>query len=260
MEEENKIVTEDLEQQSFETSNSGFIPEQKTEGPHHDKSSQSGALLSAPQVEKPKKNFLKFFTSISGIVTIAVIVVCVILAVLFINKRNNEKHYEENLKDFMVEAGKSSIASAYICEDLQTVWHDYIFEDKEYFDRSTGTFTDRWGHGDTYCSNFSEAVNKKIAWNENHLPTALTEPYYKAKSLYKEMTPPPGKYKDIHVYVKQIFKAMERIHDLSQNPTGNLSTYSSNCNQALDEYSSALSDLTNECDIDFSKVGEDDDD
>ena len=71
------------------------------------------------------------------------------------------------------------------------------------------------------------------------------------------MTPPPGKYKEIHVYVKQMFKAMERLHELSENPKGNLSSYSSECNDAVNEYTSALSDLTNECDIDFSKSDDD---
>ena len=56
-----------------------------------------------------------------------------------------------------------------------------------------------------------------------------------------------------------MFKAMDRLHTLSEDPTGNLSTYSSNCNQAVEEYTSSLSDLTNECDIDVSKVGDKDD-
>ena len=36
------------------------------------------------------------------------------------------------------------------------------------------------------------------------------------------------------------------------NPKGNLSSYSSDCNEAVDEFTSALSDLTNECDIDLT--------
>ena len=54
-----------------------------------------------------------------------------------------------------------------------------------------------------------------------------------------------------------MFKAMERLYELSENPKGNLSSYSSDCNEAVDEFTSALSDLTNECDIDFSKSDDD---
>ena len=54
--------------------------------------------------------------------------------------------------------------------------------------------------------------------------------------------------------MKQMFKAMERLHELSENPKGNLSSYSSDCNDAVNDYTSALSDLSNECDIDFSNI------
>lgn len=258
MEEENKIVPEEsINSSEIQNQEQSLQPVEETPQVEALQPEQTQPSL---QVEKPKKNILKFFKTIPGIITIAVVIACIVLAIVFINKHNKEKAYEENLKEFIVESGKSSMASAYICEDLRTIWHDYIFEDKEYFDSSTGSFTKSWGSGDTYCSDFSEAVNKKIAWNKKNLPSTITEPYYNAKRLYKEMTPPPSKYKELHVYVKQMFKAMERLHDLSQDPTGNLSTFSSNCNQAVEEYASAMSDLTNECDIDFSKVGDKDND
>lgn len=184
----------------------------------------------------------------------AAILIVGVLAFVFIKKYTNERNYEKNLKEFVIESGKSSMASAYICDDLRKVWQEYIFDDKEYFNRSNGTFTKYSYDGDEYCSDFSEAVNRKIRWNEEHLSSELTEPYRTAKRLYKEMTPPPSRYKEIHAYVKQMFKAMERLHELSEDPKGNLSSYSSDCNSAANEYTSALSDLTNECDIDFSKI------
>lgn len=260
MEEELKNVPEE-NTQSSETlilENSEQVAQDTPQ--EQEKSPKPEVIPPTLHADKPKKNFLKFFKTFPGIITIAAVAACIVLAIFLINKHNEEKAYEKNLKEFIVESGKASMASAYICEDLRTIWHDYIFENKEYFDRSTGTFTKSWGSGDTYCSNFSEAVNKKISWNREHLPSSITEPYYKAKRVYKEMTPPPSKYKDLHVYVKQMFKAMERLHNLAEDPTGNLSTYSSNCNQAVEEYTSSLSDLTNESDIDFSKVRDNNDD
>lgn len=212
-------------------------------------------IISSSKVQKFQKIFSPFIKSKSGVISL-VVVATIILSVgiiLFLNYRST-KQYEKNLKEFVVEASKSAMTSGYVCEDLRSVWSGYIFDDKKYYKRSTGTFTRSSWEADDYCSDFSEAVNKKIKWNEEHLSSELSEPYYTAKRLYKEMTPPPGKYKDTHVYVKNMFKAMEKLHDLSTNPTGNLSSYSSNVNETLEEFTSALSDLNIESDIDLSKT------
>lgn len=200
-----------------------------------------------------RKDIITILKSKWLIISLFVILFCGALAWWLIRNSITQKEYQHNLKEFVLESGKASMASAYICEDLRSIWHDYIFEDKEYFINSSGTFTRYSYDGDEYCSSFSEAISRKIRWNERNLPSTLFEPYEKAKKLYKELTPPISKYKDIHGYVKQMFKAMERLHELSTNPTGNLSTYSSECNSAVAEYTSALSDLTNESNIDFSE-------
>ena len=41
---------------------------------------------------------------------------------------------------------------------------------------------------------------------------------------------------------------LERLQELSENPTGNLSSYSTDCNTTANDYTSALSDLSNESD------------
>lgn len=212
--------------------------------------------VSSMQDRKPNK-IISFFKSKVGICVLVAILIVGVLTIIFVKKFYNEKNYEKNLKEFVVESSKSAMASAYICDDLRKVWQEYIFDDKEYFIRSSGTFTQSAFEADEYCSNFSEAVNRKIRWNDENLPSKLKEPYRNAKRLYKEMTPPPGKYKEIHAYVKQIFKSMERLEELAENPTGNLTSFSADCNTAGNEFTSALSDLTNECDIDFSNKDND---
>lgn len=238
------------------------IPHELPESSESEVDDAKGNSLDASTIKtKSCKRYTSFVKSKWGIITIIGIVVIVCLGVYLFKKVQAERNYEKNLSEFVVESGKASMAAGYICDDLKTVWQQYIFDDKEYFNKSTGNFTTSWnsyGSDYVYCSDFSEAVNKKIKWNEENLPSTITEPYYTAKRLYKEMTPAPDKYKDIHVYVKQMFKAMEHLHELSSNPTGNLSTYSSNCNEAVEEYTSALSDLTNESDIDFSKYNKED--
>ena len=160
MEEEIKKNTEDstLSSETPISDNSEQVVQETSQ--EKENTPQSEVVPTTHNVEKSTKNIFKFFKTIPGIITIVAVAACIVLVIVFINKHNKEKAYEENLKEFIVESGKASMASAYICEDLRTIWHDYIFEDKEYFDRSTGNFTKSWGAGDTYCSNFSEAVNK----------------------------------------------------------------------------------------------------
>lgn len=216
-------------------------------------------LSDAPEVKIKKENkFLSFLKSWKGISLIAAIIIIAGISIFFVNKANRERDYEKNLKEFVIESGKASMGAAYICDDLRQVWQQYIFDDKKYFNPTTGQISS-W-NGSVYCSDFSEAVNRKIRWNEEHTGEFLNEPYRKAQRLYRDMTPAPDKYKEIHVYVKQMFKAMERLHSLSTNPTGNLSSYSRACNEAVEEYTSALSDLSNESDIDFSKIESDEED
>lgn len=224
-------------------------------GPTSDSTGDSSANPSA----KTNK-FVAFVKSKAGVCILAAILIVGVLTLVFIKKYTNEKNYEKNLKEFVLESGKSIVASAIICDDIRKVWRDYIFDEKEYFNSSTGQFTKYSYYSSNngeHCSDFSEAVDRKISWNKDHLSSDITEPYHTAKRLYKEMTPPPGKYKEIHTYVKQMFKAMERLQELSENPTGNLSSYSTDCNTTANDYTSALSDLSNESDLDFSKIDDD---
>lgn len=185
-------------------------------------------------------------------ITIAVLVVA---AVGFIGYSQYKTfRYKKNLKEFREQSLTSIARSRYICEDLRKVWYGYIFDDEKYFDSSSGEFYKRSYYGDDceYCSNFSEAVHKKIEWFEAKLPNDIDQPYYIARTLYKKITPPPSKYKEAHIYVKQMFKAMERLHELSESPKGNLSSYIDNCNECMDDFSSAMQDLTIETGIDFN--------
>lgn len=186
-------------------------------------------------------------------VKIAIVVLVVALGVFGSYNQYKIFRYKKNLKEFREQSLISIARSRYICEDLRKVWHGYIFDDEKYFESSSGEFYKRsyYGGDYEYCSNFSEAVHKKIEWFEAKLPNDIDQPYYIARTLYKEMTPPPSKYKEAHIYVKQMFKAMERLHELSGSPKGNLSSYVDNCNECMDDFSSAMQDLTIETGIDF---------
>lgn len=222
--------------------------------------------------DSPKKTnkFVSFLKSKVGICVIAISVIAGVLAFVFIKGNTEEDEYaketelaneayKKNLKEFVIKSTSSVISSALICDVVRSVWHNYIFEDMEYFDEATGTFSRVGYYGCEHCANFSEAVQRIVLWHKKRSSSKENEDYLKAKELYKKMTPPPSKYKETHIYVKQIFKAMEKLHDLSENPRGNFSSYSAECNSAVNECTSALEDLHYECDIDFSDKDKDED-
>lgn len=258
----NKVLSEkkdNMEKQEFSTSDLNEVSTERDKEPVSDPeesieqkfiTSSFKSATNSSSEDEPNM-IVAFLKSKLGIYVSVSILILAVLVFVLIKKYTNEKSYEKHLKEFVTEAETSSIASAYICDDLRKVWQEYIFDDKEFFNQADGTFSKYYSDDYEYCSNFSEAVNRKIRWNEDHLSSGLNDSYLTAKRLYKEMTPPPSKYKDIHTYVKQMFKAMERLHELSVNPEGNFSSYSSDCNTTANEFTSALSDLTNESDIDF---------
>lgn len=218
-------------------------------------------IESIPTSQKSSKNSSKLFKSWIFWLSLVVVIIGCITTILVLEKHNREeayaktlKTYKTNLTKFVEESDKAVYTYAYICEDLRSIWHDFIFDDKEYFNSSTGDFTTIYGSWDEHCYDFSEAVNKKIDWNKKHLPSSLDDPYDKAKRLYKKITPAPEEYKDLHIYVKQMYKSMEKIHDLSLNPRGNYSTYTSDCIDVIDDYMSARSDVETESDIELSRT------
>lgn len=206
-------------------------------------------------IEK-KRKFRDIIKSKKVIMAIIILFVFIIVGVFFVNKYIQESNYEKNLKVFYWEASKVVIADSYICEDLRKIWSEFIFDDKKYFDEERGTFAKNSYLG-SYCSDFSEAINKKLQWNKEKLSSKYGNTYRKAKVTYKEMTPPPSKYKEAHVYVRQMFKAMDQLHDLATNPTGNLKSYSNDANEAIKLFSSASSDLSDEFDFDLTPPDED---
>ncbi len=184
------------------------------------------------------------------IATVAIFIVAV--SIVAYNHYKSHK-YEKNRKEFIEQANKATGLYITMCEGIRQVWHDYIFEDKKYYDPEDGTFlngrTFRTGKYEVYCSNFSEAIQKRMEWYDKKLTPEMREPFAEAKRLYKAMTPPMSKFEETHKYVKQMFKAMNKLKEYAENPTGNYREYARGCNEYVEEYTSALKDLEIEVDI-----------
>lgn len=196
---------------------------------------------------RPKTVYMKKYI----IITIAAFAV---FAIAFGGyKSYKASQYEKNRKEFVVQANKATGLYITMCEGIRQVWYDYIFEDKKYYDPEDGTFlngrTFRANKEEIYCSDFSEAIQKRMEWYAEKLTPEMREPFVEARRLYKAMTPPPGKFEETHKYVKQMFKAMDKLKEYAENPTGNYREYASSCNECVEEYTSALKDLEIESDI-----------
>lgn len=186
-------------------------------------------------------------------VIIAVTAIILLTFAFFGHKQYQSSKYEKNRKEFVTQANKATGLYITMCEGIRQVWYDYIFENKKYYDPEDGTFlngrTFRAGKEEIYCSNFSEAIQKRMEWYETKITPEMSESFAEAKRLYKEMTPPPSEFEETHRYVKQMFKAMDKLKDYAESPTGNYREYTSGCNECVEEYTSALKDLEIESDM-----------
>lgn len=179
--------------------------------------------------------------------------VILIAAICGYNSYESSK-YERNRKEFITQASEAMGLYITLCEDIRHVWYNYIFEKKIYFIPATGEFksaSDRFYVDDdeVWCQNFSDAIQKRIEWQSKKISPEMREPFTEAKRLYKAMTPPPSEFEETHGYVKQMFKSMDKLKELAENPTGNYREYATNCNQCVEAYTSALKDLEIEAEI-----------
>ena len=184
---------------------------------------------------------------------ILVIAIVVIIGGIIGYKSYKASQYEKTRKEFIEQANKVTGLYITMCEGIREAWYGYIFEDKKYYSNNDGQLKT---HRECllepnvdYCANFSQAIQKRMEWYESKITPEMQEPFYEAKRLYKEMTPPPSKFEETHRYVKQIYKAMDKLKELAENPTGNYREYTSNCNEGVEEYTSALKDLEIETDL-----------
>lgn len=177
-----------------------------------------------------------------------VIALTTVFVIAFCGHRHYKtSKYEKNRKEFIAQANKATGLYVTMCEGIREVWYEYIFEDKKYYDPEDGTFlngrTFRTGKEEVYCSNFNEAIQKRMAWYDQKLTPEMRQPFAEAKRLYKAMTPPPSKFEETHKYIKQMFKAMDKLKEYAEHPTGNYREYTSGCNKSVEDYTSALKDL-----------------
>ena len=106
MEEENKISSEGTTQLPSESQESESITEKDLHEPTQESTPNPEPTSVTSTVDVPKKNIFKFFKTIPGIITIAAVVACIVLAIVFINKHSKEKPTRKFSKSSSLNRGK----------------------------------------------------------------------------------------------------------------------------------------------------------
>lgn len=174
-----------------------------------------------------KKNFVK--------IAVAVLVVVVVALVGFVgykaseNKKAQEasEAYYENLKD-VTNTMLSSAASAESAGNLiKQVWYNAIYEERN---SATDKYTRPNGY---FVSDFNEALGNlfsdssfksKISSIESNQDDVL--------SIMKELQNPPEEYESAYAALQNFYDDYLELTNLVTDPSGSLTTFSSNFNDA----------------------------
>ena len=191
--------------------------------------------------------------------TIGIIVLLVaLLAVLGIGALKNAS-YMKKAKQCQKDIHQLNYMSSLLCSELHDVWSDYILEDKEYVDRSTGKFYKySWGgpEGATlvHCSNFSRAIEAEAEYYEGKgINKTLDSLYSSVKALMTKMTPAPKKYAAIHSNINALFHTAEAMYNCATSPEGSLRSYTETINSLSADYKRQSSQV----DIEIGELDED---
>ena len=164
------------------------------------------------------------------IVIVAVLVFAIILGA-FISKskkENNIARYGEILS----ETCYSMLLGASKAEDagnlIKSVWYDTIY--KEY-DAETYEYTHN-NYG-SYYSDFNDALEELFSdYTFKSKLTTIEENQSTVNSNMKKLVNPPDEYEEAYDALKNFYDAYLDLTNLVLSPSGSLSTYSSNFNNA----------------------------
>lgn len=136
--------------------------------------------------------------------------------------------YYENLQTatglMLIGAAESEDAGNLI----KSVWYNTIYEERDsetdkYTKTSYGSFYDDFN--DSLANLFSDSDF------QNQLSTIKTN-QENVSSLMRELQNPPEEYQEAYIAIKELYDAYIELTEMALNPSGSLTTYSSNFNNA----------------------------
>ena len=176
------------------------------------------------------------------IIALSAIAIIVIGVIGYNSYRTSQ--YEKHVAEFKENAYKLYVLSGYMCSEVNSVWRGYIFDDKKCFNTKSGQSL-KWSYSSeenvVYCSNFSEIIAKLENFYSSHGITDLADSYRKnMKHAFEQMTPPPGKYKDVHNTMQKMYNSVNTLYKSATSPDGSLQTYTTSVNETAENFNEAF--------------------
>lgn len=177
---------------------------------------------------------------ISGIAIAIIAIFVAVVGIKFISENNVKKTYAENYKKIvylMLDGASDAESAGGLIHD---VWYNTIYEEEssrtdKYTKDSKGKFHDDFNTSlmilmtsDSFTSDIYD-----IQDNQEQV-----------QKMMKDMKNPPKGYEDAYDALKDFYDAYTKLVNLAIDPSGNLSSYTSNFNEAdsetLNTYKAAL--------------------
>lgn len=180
------------------------------------------ASINIPKMSKKKKGI------ILATVIILVVVVSSIIVGIFISNKNSRAKYQDNLSlattTMLLGAANAEEAGGLIHD----VWYNTIYEKR---DTKTDKYTkDKYG---SFNDDFNDSLATLMLDEDfkNDLK-AIKSNQDLTNSIMKDLVNPPEEFEEAYDKLQELYDSYLELTNLAVNPTGNLSSYTSNFNSA----------------------------
>ena len=175
-----------------------------------------------------KKNTKKYV--VIGVLVIALIITGVVGSLINKSIRSSEFNTQLQHSTNLMLVGAAEAEDA--CNLIKAVWYNTIYEKR---DGETDKFTkNKYGY-------FNDDFNDSLAnlFSDADFQSKLTEIKNNQELVLNAMKPlqnPPEEYQDAYIAVKELYDAYIELTEMALNPSGSLTTYSTNFNNADSEF------------------------
>lgn len=168
-----------------------------------------------------------------GVISSVLVVICIVIGLIV--KSNNDKktvqNYASNLSSttFTMLTGAAEAESA--GNLIKNVWHDCIYKE---FDIETSEYVK--DDKNKYFEDFNDALRKLFADDSFQRKISTIEDNQESvKEQMRQLQNPPKEYEEAYGAIKDYYQAYLNFTGLVISPSGSLSTFSSNFNDADSE-------------------------
>lgn len=193
----------------------------------------------APQkVEVTAVNLPAMNKNTKKYVVIAITAVLVLIIALFAGSKIKEQKLakeaakrSENYADTLETASFSMLLGALEAEEagnlIKSVWYNAIYEER---DSKTDKYTRPKGW---WVDDFNEALSNLFSDTSFKSKISSIESNQElVKGLMKDLKNPPAEHEDAYDAIKELYDAYTALTNLVTNPSGSLTTFSQNFNEA----------------------------